>query len=206
MVNTDSFGQTEPTFTEDPLTGVIRSGDQTGNDVVNMGDRFGNPFRWVASGIIANNAGAAVVADLAEGYEYLLMITCSDDSNLLVAADVDSTDDINIVASAALFDSAGALEATLPVELLATNAANTSSTYVSFVAESQGAPAGVLADVSAVSTTGNDTAQLQLKGNGEVSVSHTDGGDSSNGAFMLFWRELPSSGTPRFGNSVSVAP
>ncbi|MHA2064757.1 MAG: hypothetical protein ACXABY_10320 [Candidatus Thorarchaeota archaeon] len=54
MANTDSFGQSEPTFTEDPLTGSLRSGDQVGVNAVNMGDRFGNPFRFVASGIIAN--------------------------------------------------------------------------------------------------------------------------------------------------------
>lgn len=202
----DSFGQAEPTFTEDPLTGTIRAGDQVGGVAVTMGDRFGNPFRFVASGVIANSAGSAVVADLAEGFEYLLLVAASDDSNLLVAADVDSSADINIVASATVFTNAGAAVQTIPVELLAANAANTSAAFVSFVAESVGSPSGELANLTADSTTGNDTATLILTADGQVAVSHSDGGDSSNGAYMLFWRELPSSGTPRFGNTVDVTP
>jgi hypothetical protein len=205
MANTDSFGQSEPTFTEDPLTGSLRSGDQVGVNAVNMGDRFGNPFRFVASGIIANSAGAAVVADLAEGFEYLLVVVASDDANLLVAEDVDSADDLNIIASSELFNNAGAQQQGVPVELLATNAGNTSGAFVSFVAESA-AGTEQLANLTAVSTTANDTATLILTANGEVSVQHADGGDSSNGAYQLFWRELPSTGTPRFGNVVSVAP
>jgi len=205
MVNTDSFGQTEPTFTEDPLTGTYRTGDQLGTNAVTMGDRFGNPFRFVASGVIANGAGAAVVADLAGGYEYLLLVAASDDTNLLVAADVDAAADVNIVASASVFSSAGAELQGVPVELLAANAANTSAAFVSFVAESS-AGTEELCSLAAASTTANDSATLVLTANGEVSVAHSDGGDSSNGAYMLFWRELPNSGTPRFGNSIDVTP
>ncbi len=205
MANTDSFGQTEPTFIEDPLTGTLRPGDQIGTNAVDMGDRFGNPFRFVASGIIANNAGASVVADLAEGYEYLLVCIASDDANLLADTDVDSADDLNIIASSDVFNAAGAQQQGIPVELTATNAANTSAAFVSFVAESA-AGTETLASLAAVSTTANDSATLVLTANGEVSVAHSDGGDSSNGAYMLFWRELPSEGTPRFGNSVDVTP
>lgn len=205
MANTDSFGQVEPTFIEDPLKGVLRPGDQTGNEAVRMGDRFGNPFRFVASGIIATGAGAAVIADLAEGYEYLLVVVASDDSNLLVAADIDSADDLNIIASSAIFNNAGAQQQGIPVELLTTNAANTSGAFVSFVAEGSD-PAVQLANLSALSTGTNDTATLILRANGEVSVAHSNGGDNSNGAYMLFWRELPDAGTPRFGNSVDVTP
>lgn len=205
MANTDSFGQSEPTFTEDPLAGTIRAGDQVGTDAVNMGERFGNPFRFVASGIIANAAAPAVVADLAEGYEYLLVCVCSDDANLLVAADVDSADDLNIIASSEVFNVTGAQQQGIPVELQATNAGNTSGAFVSFVNESA-AGTETLASLTAGSTTGNDDATLVLAANGEVTVDHTDAGDSSNGAYMLFWRELPSEGTPRFGNVVSVAP
>lgn len=205
MANTDSFGQSEPTFTEDPLKGVLRPGDQIGGNAVTMGDRFGNPFRFVASGIIANNTGPTVVADLAEGYEYLLVIVASDDANLLVAADVDSADDLNIIASSEVFNNAGAQQQGIPVELLATNTGNTSGAFVSFVAESA-AGTEELANLTAVSTTTNDTATLILTANGEVSVQHADGGDSSNGAYQLFWRELPAAGTPRFGNVVDVTP
>lgn len=205
MANTDSFGQVEPTFVEDPLKGVLRSGDQIGNNAVDMGTRFGNPFRFVASGVIANNAGASVIADLAEGYEYLLVVVASDDSNLLVAADVDSADDLNIIASSEVFDAAGAQQQGIPVELNAPNAANTSGAFVSFVAESA-AGTETLASLAATSTSTNDSATLVLAANGEVTVAHSDGGDSSNGAYMLFWRELPSSGTPRFGNVVDVTP
>ena len=205
MAKTDSFGQSEPTFTEDPLTGVLRTDDQVGINAVNMGDRFGNPFRFVASGVIANAAVSAVVADLAEGYEYLLVVVASDDSSLLVAADVDTADDLNIIASSEIFNVSGAQQQGIPVELLATNAANTSAAFVSFVAESA-AGTEELARLTAISTTGNDTATLVLTANGEVAVAHTDGGDSSNGAYMLFWRELPSEGTPRFGNVVDVTP
>jgi hypothetical protein len=169
-----------------------------------MGDRFGNPFRFVASGVIASGAGAAVIADLAAGFEYLLVVVCSDDTNLLVAADVDSAEDLNIVSSAPLFQSTGAAKLSAEAELLATNAGNTSALYVSFVAEHSNA-ALELSSVAALSTTGNDTATLQLVGNGEVKVSHTNGGDNSNGAYMIFWRELPYTGTPRFGNNVSVS-
>jgi len=205
MANTDSFGQAEPTFIEDPLTGNLRPGDQIGTNAVNMGERFGNPFRFVSSGIVANNAGSAVVADLAEGFEYLLVLVASDDSNLLVADDVDSADDLNIIASSEVFNNAGAQQQGIPVELNAVNAANTSGAFVSFVAEST-AGTEELANLTAVSTTTNDTATLILTANGEVSVAHTDGGDSSNGAYMLFWRELPNEGTPRFGNVVDVTP
>jgi len=205
MVNTDSFGQTEPTFTEDPLTGTYRSGDQLGTNAVNMGNRFGNPFRFVASGVIATGAGSAVVADLAEGYEYLLVVSCSDDANLLVAADVDTSDDLNIVASSEVFNSSGAQQQGIPVELLAANAANTSGAFVSFVSESS-AGTEELASLAAASTSASDSATLVLTANGEVAVAHSNGGDNSNGAYMLFWRELPSQGTPRFGNVVDVTP
>ncbi|MHA2064758.1 MAG: hypothetical protein ACXABY_10325 [Candidatus Thorarchaeota archaeon] len=137
--------------------------------------------------------------------EYLLVVVASDDANLLVAEDVDSADDLNIIASSELFNNAGAQQQGVPVELLAANAGNTSGAFVSFVAESA-AGTEQLANLTAVSTTANDTATLILTANGEVSVQHADGGDSSNGAYQLFWRELPSTGTPRFGNVVSVAP
>jgi hypothetical protein len=205
MTNTDSFGQTEPTFTEDPLTGILRPGDQIGINAVNMGDRFGNPFRFVASGIIANNAGSAVVADLAEGFEYLLVVVGSDDTNLLTAADVDTADDLRIIASSEIFDGSGAQQQGIPVELLSANTGNTSGAFVSFVVESA-AGTEELANLTATSTTGADDVVLILTANGEVAVSHTDGGNSSNGAYMLFWRELPSEGTPRFGNTVDVTP
>lgn len=205
MANTDSFGQSEPTFTEDPLTGSLRPGDQIGINAVDMGDRFGNPFRFVASGLVANNAGSAVIADLAEGYEYLLVCVASDDSNLLTEADVDSADDLNIIASSDVFNAAGAQQQGIPVELRAANTGNTSAAFVSFVSESA-AGTEILASLAATSTTAADTSTLVLTANGEVSVAHTDGGNSSNGAYMLFWRELPSQGTPRFGNSVTVAP
>jgi len=205
MANTDSFGQVEPTFVEDPLKGVLRSGDQIGTNAVDMGTRFGNPFRFVASGVIGNNAAPAVVADLAEGYEYLLVVVASDDANLLLAADVDSADDLNIIASSEIFNAAGAQQQGIPVELNAANAANTSGAFVSFVSESA-AGTEILASLAAASTSTNDSATLVLTANGEVTVAHTDGGDSSNGAYMLFWRELPSTGTPRFGNVVDVTP
>jgi len=205
MANTDSFGQNEPTFTEDPLTGILRPGDQIGVNAVNMGDRFGNPFRFVASGIIASGAGGAVVADLAEGFEYLLVVVASDDANLLAATDVDTADDLNIVASSEIFNAAGAQQQGIPVELTATNAANTSGSFVSFVLESV-AGTEVLASLAAASTGAQDSATLVLTANGEVTVGHTNGGDNSNGAYMLFWRELPSEGTPRFGNVVDVTP
>lgn len=205
MANTDSFGQIEPTFIEDPLKGVLRSGDQIGINAVNMGERFGNPFRFVASGIIATAAGSAVVADLAEGYEYMLVLMASDDANLLIDTDVDSADDINIIASSEVFSAAGAQQQGIPVEHLAASTANTSASFVSFVAEST-AGTEVLASLAAVSTSASDTASLVLTANGEVSVAHSNGGDNSNGAYMLFWRELPSEGTPRFGNAVDVTP
>ena len=205
MANTDSFGQTEPTFTEDPLTGTLRPGDQIGINAVTMGDRFGNPFRFTASGVIATAAGGAVVADLAEGFEYLLVVVASDNANLLAATDVDSGDDLNIVASSELFNVSGAQQQGIPVELLATNEANTSAAFVSFVKEST-AGTETLASLAAASTGAQDSATLVLAANGEVTVGHTNGGDYSNGAYMLFWRELPSEGTPRFGNVVDVTP
>lgn len=205
MANTDSFGQSEPTFTEDPLTGTLRPGDQIGINAVNMGDRFGNPFRFVASGVIATGAAGAVVADLAEGFEYLLVVVASDNANLLAADDVDTADDLNIIASSELFNAAGAQQQGIPVELTATDAANTSGAFVSFVAEST-AGTETLASLSAASTGAQDAATLVLAANGEVTVDHTNGGDNSNGAYMLFWRELPSEGTPRFGNTVDVTP
>ena len=91
------------------------------------------------------------------------------------------------------------------MELLATNAANTSASFVSFVRESV-AGTETLASLTAASTGAADAATLVLAANGEVTVAHSNGGDASNGAYMLFWRELPSEGTPRFGNAVSVAP
>jgi hypothetical protein len=211
MGNIDSFGQTEPTFTEDPLTGVIRDGDAQGSSIGNMGDRFGNPFRFVASGLIATGAGSSVVADLAEGFEYLLVVTCSDDANLLVAADVDSADDMRIiVTSTNLIGVGDNPQSHRTVELSSANISSdqqgVAAAYVDFVSEKQINPTVDLTALIAYSTTTNDTAQLQLKGNGEISVSHTNGGDNSNGAFMLFWRELPSEGTPRFGNVVNVTP
>ncbi len=205
MANTDSFGQSEPTFTEDPLTGNLRPGDQIGINAVTMGDRFGNPFRFVASGVIANGAAGAVVADLAEGFEYLMVVVCSDDANLLAAADVDNADDLSIIASSEIFNVAGAQQQGIPVELLATNAANTSAAFVSFVLESS-AGTETLASLTADSTAANDSATLVLAANGEVTVAHNQVSDNSNGAYMLFWRELPSEGTPRFGNVVDVTP
>jgi hypothetical protein len=205
MANTDSFGQTEPTFTEDPLTGNLRPGDQIGVNAVTMGDRFGNPFRFVASGVVATGAAGSVVADLAEGYEYLLVTVCSDDANLLVAADVDTATDLSIIASSEVFNVSGAQQQGIPVELLAANAANTSAAFVSFVAESV-AGTETLASLTAASTGAADASTLVLAANGEVTVGHTNGGDNSNGAYMLFWRELPSEGTPRFGNVVDVTP
>ena len=207
MVNRDSFGQVEPTFQEDPLVGVVRAGDQIGTEnVVQMGERFGNPFRLAAWGLISSGAGASVVADLAEGFEYLLLVAASDDANLLAQADVSAPEDINIIASAPVFSAAGAAQQGLMVEVVSANAANTSAAYVSFNNESAKTPAGLLADLAAASTTGNDSATLQLAANGEVTVAHTNGGDNSNGAFMLFWRELPNEGTPRFGQEVDVTP
>jgi len=205
MANTDSFGQTEPTFIEDPLKGTLRPGDDIGIESVRMGERFGNPFRFVASGVMATAAAPAVVADLAEGYEYLLVVVASDNANHLVAADVDSADDLNIIATSEIFNLAGNQQQGIPVELVATNAAATSGAFVSFVSEST-AGTETLASLSAASTGASDAATLVLAANGEVTVAHSNGGDGSNGAYMLFWRELPNSGTPRFGNDVVVTP
>jgi len=145
-----------------------------------LGGAF-TPFSFRASGLIATGSPAATVNTLAVGKDYAVFLFCSDfDGANFIAADIAD-------GSVDLFAITGGTTLRYELNTYSLGAPGSQDAASRFEMVEAG-PGLTLVTLGAFDGQDADTVDLLIRANGDIIVSHTNGGNNTNGAWLILER------------------
>jgi hypothetical protein len=156
--------------------------DHTGiPGVAGGGGGGGGGYSFRSSGLIATGAGAATVETLTIGKDYAVFLFCSDfDGANFVASDIAD-------GSVDLFAITGGTTLRYALNTYSLGAPGSQDASSRFEMVEAG-PGATFVTLGAFDGQDADTVDLLVRANGDIIVSHNNGGNNTNGAWLIMER------------------